>query len=1178
MRLKHIHLAGFKSFVDPVTIPAPAMLTGIVGPNGCGKSNVIDAVRWVLGESKARELRGESMQDVIFNGSATRKPASRASVEMLFDNSEGRAAGQWAQYAEIAVKRVLTRQGESTYLINNVKVRRKDMYDLFLGTGLGGDAYAIIEQGMISRIIESKPEELRGYLEEAAGVSKYKERRKETEARLRDTRENLARVEDIRQELAGQLERLGGQAEVARRFFDLDGERGLKTRMLALTRKRDAQVRQGEIERQIEAARTDIEACVAELRRLEAGLETERLSQFEATETVNQAQVGFYEASGEVARVEQALRHQQETRQRLTVEIEATGQRHAHAGRELEVTRTEIATRQAEHAAAEEQAALLTARAEAASVDLPEVETAFRAAQAAVAAVQEEIARAEQSVRLAQANGQNAERAIEHLKTREARLLEERDGLAGLDEEGLRRLQAELEEAEARIVSLADYLATARAALPDLEAQQQQSRQAREQAERELNHLDAELNALNKLQRAAQSAEQEGAAWLDRAGLDQVPRLWQRIRVEAGWETAVEAALGEAMAALAAEFDEAWAAEPPESRFELVLAAAEAAGADAAFALLGSEANFRPLVDLIHTDDALVARFLADRLALAYAADDLAVALARRQALPPGAFIATREGHRVGRASLVFNAPEKGHHGLIARSREIERLQEERTTAAARLAEMDAALQAAETALAQGRRQVEALQMQQVEAQAAAHRLQLEVTRGQEAARRVSERRAQIEHDLDELYRQLETEETAWNEAGEREREAALEQEAAGERLHGTRAQRQETELRFQAVREAQRRAEREAQEAGFQVRALNSRLRELGEQIGRAERHLSELADQRGRLELELAQLHELALNDDLAAALDRRQSAEVALTAAREALEACNARLQGLETARINAERALEPLKDRVQTFELKQQESRLLEARFTEELGETDEAELLAAAEAAGIAQRGENWLKGELQRLEAAIAALGPVNMAALQELEATQERKNYLDAQAEDLNTATETLEEAIRRIDAETRARLKETFDAVSREYRVLFTDLFGGGEAQLILTGDEILDAGLLVMAQPPGKKNSSIHLLSGGEKALTALSLVFAFFRLNPAPFCLLDEVDAPLDDSNTERFCRLVERMSAGTQFMFITHNRITMELARHLVGITMPEPGVSRPVAVDVEDALRLTEAA
>jgi len=1176
LRLKHIHLAGFKSFVDPVTIPAPARLTGIVGPNGCGKSNVIDAVRWVLGESKARELRGESMQDVIFNGSANRKPASRASVEMLFDNSEGRAAGQWSQYAEISVKRQLTRTGESSYYINNIHVRRKDVFDLFLGTGLGGDAYAIIEQGMISRIIESKPDELRGYLEEAAGVSKYKERRKETEYRLRDTRENLSRVEDIRLELAGQLERLTVQAEVARRFFALDGERSLKTNYLALTRKREAQVRQAEFERQMQATRTEIEAKVADVRRLEAELESQRLAQFNANEAVNQAQARFYAESGEVSRLEQELRHLAETRQRLGYEIEATGLRRRQVAGELETIQTEIGQRQEEHAQAEERSAILAERAAEASQNLPDVETAWRESQAAVAAIQQEIARHEQTAQLEESNGQHAEKAIERLKAREVRLMQEQESLAGQDETGLQRQQTELEEAQERVASLGEYLASARDDLPGLEASQRQCRQVQELAQRELHHLEAELNALRRLQQSAQSAEQEGAAWLGREGLESVPRLWQRIRVEEGWETAVEAALGEAMAALATELRPGWAGSPPEARFELALAAPDATRPD--FALLGTDAAFRPLVDLIHTEDPLVGRFLADRLALAFAADSLALALERRTELPPGAFIATREGHRVGRASLVFNAPEKEHHGLIARSREIERLEGELELARARAEEVAEDLVQADEALQQGRRQVEALQGQQVQAQAQAHQLQVTVARGQEVARRVSERRAQLERELDELYEQLEVEETAWNDAGERQREAELEQEFARERLEEAREKRQAADQAFQAVREVQRRAEREAQEAVFQVRSVSSRIRELSERLARAEQAQAELAATQARLEAELGQLQEVAVNETLMAALDQRQQAEAALTAAREALEGANAGLQGLETARLSAERALEPLKERLQSLELKLQESHLLEARFSEELEGIAEAEVQAAAEAAGIATRGESWLKSELQRLEAAIAELGPVNMAALQELEATQERKNYLDAQAEDLNTAAETLEEAIRRIDAETRARLKETFDAVSREYRRLFTELFGGGEAQLILTGEEILDAGLVVMAQPPGKKNSSIHLLSGGEKALTALSLVFAFFRLNPAPFCLLDEVDAPLDDSNTERLCRMVARMSEETQFMFITHNRITMELAQHLVGVTMPEPGVSRPVAVDVENAIRLSEAA
>jgi chromosome segregation protein len=454
------------------------------------------------------------------------------------------------------------------------------------------------------------------------------------------------------------------------------------------------------------------------------------------------------------------------------------------------------------------------------------------------------------------------------------------------------------------------------------------------------------------------------------------------------------------------------------------------------------------------------------------------------------------------------------------------------------------------------------------------HQLQVEVVRGQEALRRVQERRAQISKELDEIYDQMAVEEEAWNDASERHREAQMEYDMARERLDEVRAARQAADQKMQTVREAQRRAEREAQEAAFQTRSLAARLKDLEERKGRAARTLEDLAQTFARLEAELAQAQESPTLAVLDAALERRHVAEAALTAAREALEGANGALRDMESARLTTEHALEPLKEKAMAFELKLQEARLLEARYTEELEGVDEAELESRVQAAGLASKGETWLKNDLARLEADIAALGPVNMAALDELKAAQERKQYLDAQAEDLETAANTLEEAIRRIDAETRSRLKETYDRVSREFKSLFTELFGGGEAQLTLTGEEILDAGLTVLAQPPGKKNSSIHLLSGGEKALTALSLVFAFFRLNPAPFCLLDEVDAPLDDSNTERYGNLVKKMSAETQFLFITHNRITMEMAEKLVGVTMPEPGVSRPVAVDVEDAVRM----
>ena len=1193
MRLKHIHIAGFKSFVDPVTIPAGAQLTGIVGPNGCGKSNVIDAVRWVLGESKARELRGASMQDVIFNGSSGRRPASRASVELLFDNDDGRAAGQWSQYAEIAVKRMLTRSGDSSYWINNVQVRKRDMADLFLGTGLGGDAYAIIEQGMISRIIEAKPEELRGYLEEAAGVSKYKERRRETESRLRDTRENLDRVFDIREELGRQLDKLGVQAEVARRYFGLDGERTLKTRFLALTRKRDAQARQAELARQREAVNNEIEAGTAQMRHLEAELESRRLDQFTLTESLDQAQAHFYAESGEVSRLEQELRHLQGTRERLGAELVEAEQRQATTRAEQQAAEIEREQRRGELERAEEQAEILASRAAQAGEALPLAEADRQRAQERVTEVQAEKVLHEQAARLAQANAGHAERGIGQLRARVGRLLQEQEGLGQADAAAVERQALELEVEQERVERLREYLEAARDAGSRQEARLRQARQAQEAGNRELHRLEAEVGALRALQTRVHQAESEGASWLKRLGLESVPRLWQCIRVEEGWEAAVEAALGESIATLAAQAEESWVDAPPQARFEMLPPAAttthslpatfnggrlEACATGARSSVLtsppGAEEGMYRLADRIETDDPLIARCLADRLALAWACDTLHQAIALRGRLPPGGFIATREGHRVSRDGLVFNATGKGHQGLIARARDIERLEEALDGAHASAEEVVEVVVRDESALAGARSQNEALQSQLMLAQNQVHTGQLRLARAEESVRHVSERRAQIEKEVRELHEQLALEAAIRDEASERQSTAEVQQDEASVHLDAARASRQDAEQRLQGVRESQRQAEREAQEAAFLVRSLHTRLKDLDERNLRAARALEELAQARARLHAGLAAAQESPIQVDLDAALTRRKTAEVALTAVREALEGANAALRELDSARITTERALEPLKEREVVLELKLQEARLGEVRYSEELEGVDTLALEGAAQAAGIAAKSETWLKTELVRLEAEIAVLGPVNMAALDELTAARERKNYLDAQAEDLEIAVRTLEEAISRIDTETRTRLKETYDKVSREFRALFIELFGGGEAQLTLTGEEILDSGLTVLAQPPGKKNSSIHLLSGGEKALTALSLVFAFFRLNPAPFCLLDEVDAPLDDRNTERYCALVTKMSAETQFLFITHNRLTMEMAHTLVGVTMPEPGVSRPVAVDVEDAIRM----
>jgi chromosome segregation protein len=1169
LRLKHIHLAGFKSFVDPVTIPAPARLTGIVGPNGCGKSNVIDAVRWVLGESKARELRGTSMQDVIFNGSANRKPASRASVEMLFDNSEGRAQGQWSQYAEISVKRQLTRTGDSSYYINNIQVRRKDVYDLFLGTGLGGDAYAIIEQGMISRIIESKPEELRGFLEEAAGVSKYKERRKETEARLRDTHENLARVDDIRAELGSQLERLTVQAEVARRYFAFNEEKVLKEGLLALLRKRDAQARQGKLAQDMERARTEIEATMADLRRLESEMEAARLEQFTTTEAVNQAQARFYAEGAEATRLEQAQRHVRENRERLENDLRRLAERAEQTKLDLETLAEQIEQCQMDGEAARELAETLAERALESSKAMPEADQALEAAQRRFAERQRELAALEHQAQVEQTHRQHADRAIEQLKTRQTRLSQERAALGNATPQHLAQLEMDLEEANQRVELLKEELDDLRVDFPGLERARRDAADQLDESSRNLHKLEAELSALRKLQEQASHAEQEGQSWLTRRGLNECRRLWQAIRVDSGWEDAVEAALGERLAALLTENQDGWLAEPPENRVDLVLP--WIAGQPGNPAL---PTELTPLLQRVRSAEHLAERLLSDWLALVFAAPDLRSALAQRQHLPVGAIIATPQGHIVSRTGVTYNAPNKGHHGLLKRSRDIEILAVRLKEAERSHDEYREMAEEANERVQDARREMENMQATIGQAQAEAHERQMVFLKESETVKRLEERRRQLDDELAELAEQLAEEVMGREEAEARYQEAKLQHEYAQESLDAEREARREQEAVVAALREQLRRDEREAQEAGFRVKTLVSRFHDLGERRQQTERLLQELALSEQELQAQLEGQDEVVVQGEVLAAIERRKEAEVALVETREAMEGANQKLREMEQNRVLTERKLEPLRANVQALELKLQEARLKEEQFAEQLFEQDEA---ALAEKLTPEMR-DSGLNADIDRLGRAIAELGAVNMAALEELETSRQRKDYLDAQAEDLATAAATLEEAIQRIDAETRSRLKSTYDTVSASFRRLFTELFGGGEAELILTGEEILDAGMVVMAQPPGKKNSSIHLLSGGEKALTAISLVFAFFSLNPAPFCMLDEVDAPLDDSNTERLCRLVAKMSEETQFMFITHNRITMELATHLVGVTMPEPGVSRPVAVDVADAVRLVETA
>ncbi|WP_123072071.1 chromosome segregation protein SMC, partial [Massilia aurea] len=657
MRLSSIKLSGFKSFVDPTNFQVPGQLVGVVGPNGCGKSNIIDAVRWVLGESKASELRGESMQDVIFNGSTHRKSAGRASVELVFDNSAGKAAGQWGQYGEIAVKRTLTRDGTSTYYINGQPVRRRDIQDIFLGTGLGPRAYAIIGQGMIARIIESRPEELRVFLEEAAGVSKYKERRRETENRLSDTRENLLRVEDILRELNANLEKLEAQAAVANRFHQLQADQEEKQKLLWLMRKNEAKAEQVKFFREMEEAQTALEAQTARLRSVEVDLEHLRQAHFAAGDRLHTAQGALYGINSEIGSLEAQIKFVVESRTRLQNQIVTlTAQRDGWLAQEQE-------QREGQEEA-EMQLEELAARAEGAQIAvevhherLPELEAAWRAGQESATASRARIMQVQQRIELASAHGRNAAGILNNLAARRERLQQERNGLNLPDSATLDNLRLQLEEKQLTLEEQTMLLddATGRQEAVELERKEAH---VQVQSETTANaQLEARLNALRQMQERVQT-QGKVQPWLEKHELAGLPRLWQKLDVEQGWETALEAVLRERSGALEVsniDWAKAFVADAPPAR--LALYSPQAGGHAAA------PDGLKPFSSLLRVNDAGVRGVLEDWLHGVYVAHDSAQAFAERARLPQGAAFVTRDGHMVTRSSVRFHAPDAEQDG-----------------------------------------------------------------------------------------------------------------------------------------------------------------------------------------------------------------------------------------------------------------------------------------------------------------------------------------------------------------------------------------------------------------------------------------------------------------------------------------------------------------------------------
>ncbi|WOO33308.1 chromosome segregation protein SMC [Diaphorobacter limosus] len=1174
MRLNSIKLAGFKSFAEPTHFQLPGQLVGVVGPNGCGKSNIMDAVRWVLGESKASELRGESMQDVIFNGTTSRKPASRSSVELVFDNHDHRAGGQWNQFTEIAVKRVLTRDGTSSYYINNQPVRRRDVQDVFLGTGLGPRAYAIIGQGTISRIIESRPEELRLFLEEAAGVSKYKERRRETENRLADTRENLTRVEDILRELNANLEKLEKQAEVAARYNALQADVTLKQHQLWFLKRADAEAEMARVRTEGLQAVNDLESRMADLRHVEADLESIRQAHYEAGDQVNQAQGRLYEATAEVGKLEAEIRYVVEGRQRVE-------QRLLQLAEQIQQwsARKEEAEAEAEHLAgagenAEEQAELLAAQVEEQAMQLPDLEDALRQAQQRSEQQRSAVVQIQQQIQVLAAEQRSLGEQSRQLDVRHERLRSDRNALAAPDEARLANLRQQLQEAEEGAELTAARQEELQDSVPQLDEERRQRQQTVNHEAARQADLSARLEALKALQEKLK-VDGKLQPWLARHGLDGLQGLWSRIHIEPGWENALEAALRERLAAL------------PVGRLDMVRGFLGAGGADAPparLAFYSAPATPQPeptatqprLSDLLRVDNSGLRAVLVDWLHGCFTAQTLDEALDRRAQLQPGQAIYVAAGHAVAAHSLSFFAQDSEQSGLLARAQEIEHLEKELRAQQLIAEEARTALVRAEAAYADASQRLVAARREASEAQGRAHELQVQTLQLTQLAEQARARGAQISADLAEVEAQLSDlqERRVQSEARFEELDMQL---ADSQERHAQLGDRViEAERRLNECREQQRSLERRVQEAQFSHRSLLARRAELARTMDTAATQARTLHDERQRAQDELARLSDAAAQGGLQQALELKLERERLLGAQRSQYDELTARLRASDERRMQHERQLDPLRARITEFQLKEQAARLGLEQYSSLLQDA-QADLQAVAlsiEEGGVRAAG---LQGEIDRLQREITALGAVNLAALEELTLARERKGFLDAQTEDLTLAMTTLEDAIKKIDGETRSLLQGTFDAVNGHFGRMFPELFGGGQARLIMTGDEILDSGVQVMAQPPGKKNQTIHLLSGGEKALTAIALVFAIFQLNPAPFCLLDEVDAPLDDANTERYAKLVSAMSRGTQFLFISHNKIAMEMAEQLIGVTMQEQGVSRIVAVDMQSALSMAEA-
>ncbi len=1169
MYLKSIKLVGFKSFVDATVIPVKSHMSAIVGPNGCGKSNVIDAIRWVIGETSAKQLRGQSMSDVIFNGTTARKPVGKAAVELVFDNSEGRIGGEYAQYAEISVRREVERDGQSAYFLNGTHCRRRDILDVFLGTGLGPRSYAIIEQGMVSRLIEAKPEDLRVFVEEASGISKYKERRRETENRIKRTNENLDRLNDLREELTKQQRHLKRQANAAERYQEYKAEEQLLHAQVKALQWQAFNEQCRSHDESINTFTLEHEEQVANLRGVETEIEKGRLWQSELTEKQNEVQKRYYGLGAEVARIEQQIKHTQEQTSRWQAELN-----------EAESLHQEISDNSAEQ---QEQISELTYEIEQLTPKTDNVTEVVRLAEANLQEAEEAMqqwqfnwdqwqSQSAQTNQQAEVSKTKVENYRHQLSRLVQRITDLQSRVAMHDIQGLVAEAAPLAERvdllTAQIDTITEKLESTRANINQQRQSNSDLNQNLKTERKALQSIEARHAALDALQQSALGVNDDHTkAWLSERELQSRPRLGKELRVNAGWELAVETVLSGYFDAVCVDDVDQFIDHVTginQGRLTLVDGGRHDHHTNTSDA--------KTLLSQVQTDWPVT-----NWLQNIYIADDLAAAKALRADLADTASVITRDGIWLGRNWVRIAKPSDGENGILSREQELETLAEELANLRRKIAGFESDLQNGEQRLAQlemdrdqQHSEYQNLTKQLTEARSAytAHQsrldeLQQQQQRLQSELQDCQQQQAQIEDELMQLQTQQQQAEQSLAGLSDQKEALLAERDQRRQQLDQARAH---------AQAEKQR-----ADELSIRITSSENQLNVLKRTVSHAERQLNQLAERREALSANLTETDGPLeqLNRQLQAQLEQRAVIEKELHTVENEFASHSQELKQLESRRNELTALTAELQTKIQELRMERQTVTVRQTTIKEQLEESGlqlETVLQELPAEAAISE----W-EANADKITQKITRLGPINLAAIDEYKSVTERKEYLDKQHDDLAEALSVLDSAIRKIDRETRSKFKDTFERINENFQKIFPRVFGGGKAYLELEEEDLLTAGVTVRAQPPGKRNVTIHMLSGGEKALTAISLVFAMFQINPAPFCILDEVDAPLDDLNVSRYCALVKEMAKETQFIVISHNKVTIEMADHLMGVTMQEAGVSRLVAVDMEEAIAMAEA-